>query len=146
MEIVIKTYVSQPILSVWQGFNETLFLKLAPPFPPMKLLRFDGSEKGNEVHIRLNFILFKQKWISLITENVKTEDQIYFIDEGIKLPFFLKYWKHKHRIIKHIDNEKHTQSIIIDEIEFKSIFGWLIYPVLYLQFWNRKKIYRKIFK
>lgn len=146
MEIVIKTYVNQNFLSVWQGFNESLFLKLAPHFPPVKLLRFDGSEKGDEVHIRLNFLLFKQTWISRITENVKTEDQIYFIDEGVKLPFFLQYWRHKHRIIKHIDKVRGTQSVIIDEIEFKSFLGWLVYPVLYFQFWYRKGIYSKIFK
>jgi ligand-binding SRPBCC domain-containing protein len=146
MEIIIKTYVNQPLQSVWQGFDENLFVKLAPPFPPVRLLRFDGSEKGNEVHLELNFLLFRQTWVSLITENVKTDDQIYFVDEGIKLPFFIKYWKHRHRIIKHIDKGKGTQSLIIDEVEFKSWLGWLIYPVLYFQFWYRKGIYEEIFK
>jgi ligand-binding SRPBCC domain-containing protein len=145
MKIIIQTPVNQSIEQVWKKFDETLFTQLAPPFPPVNLLRFDGSEKGNEVHLELNLFVFKQLWISLITENKKTEHEIYFIDEGIKLPFFLSFWRHRHRIIEAIDTKKETQSIIIDEIEFESPFGFLIYPVLYLQFLYRRPIYRKIF-
>jgi ligand-binding SRPBCC domain-containing protein len=145
MKINIQTPVRQPIEQVWNGFDESLFSKLAPPFPPVNLLRFDGSEKGNEVHLELNLLITKQLWISLITENEKTESEIYFIDMGIKLPFFLTFWQHKHRIVKAIDLEKQTQSLIIDEIEFRSPFGFLIYPALYLQFLYRRPIYQKIF-
>ncbi len=140
MKINISTPVSQSIDQVWAGFDQHLFSKLAPPFPPINLLRFDGSEVGDEVHLELNLIFFKQVWASLITENVKTEEEIYFVDEGIKLPFFLKYWRHKHRIVK-----SGIQAHIIDEITFESPFGFLLYPVLYLQFMYRKPIYKKIF-
>lgn len=145
MKITIKTAVNQPMEAVWEGFNENLFAKLAPPFPPVKLLRFDGSEQGNEVHLELNFIFFKQTWVSLITENVKTEKEIYFIDKGTKLPFFLTFWQHKHRIVKAVDMKRGVHSLIIDEIEFESPFGALLYPALFLQFLYRKPIYKKIF-
>ena len=145
MKINIQTPVRQNIEQVWSGFNESLFTQLSPPFPPVNLLRFDGSEKGDEVHLELNLLIFKQLWISLITENEKTTEEIYFIDEGIKLPFFLSSWKHRHRIVKAIDEKKQTQSLIIDEIEFESPFGFLIYPALYLQFLYRRPIYQKIF-
>jgi len=145
MRISIETAVNQSIDSVWSGFDQSLFGKLAPPFPPVNLLRFDGSEQGDEVHLELNFIFFKQIWVSVITENVKTDKEIYFIDRGTRLPFFLKFWQHKHRIVKSVDMKRGIHSLIIDEIEFESPFGFLLYPVLFLQFLYRKPIYRKIF-
>lgn len=145
MKINISTPVAQSMETVWNGFDQHLFSKLAPPFPPVRLLRFDGSEQGDEVHLELNFIFFKQTWVSVITENVKTEKEIYFIDKGTKLPFFLKYWQHKHRIVKSVDMKRGIHSLIIDEIEFESPFGFLLYPALFLQFLYRKPIYRKIF-
>ena len=145
MKIVINTPVHQPIEHVWKGFNRELFSQLAPPFPPINLLRFDGSEQGNEVHIELNFLFFKQMWVSLITEHRKTGDEIYFIDEGIRLPFFLKSWRHKHSLVKISNTQEKYQTLIIDEIEFESPLGILIYPALYLQFVYRQPIYQKIF-
>ena len=143
MKINISTKVEQDYLSVKEGFNENLFLKLSPPFPPVKLLRFDGSSTGDKVILELNFIFFKQQWVSDITADNTDEKEFYFIDEGTKLPFFLKTWKHKHRIIK--DGKS---SIIRDEIAFKAPNGILtlfLYPALYLQFLYRKPIYKKIF-
>lgn len=144
MKINIETQVEQDYLKVKDGFNETLFTKLSPPFPPVKLLRFDGSKKGDFVSLELNFLFFKQKWTSEITEDKTTDQEFYFIDKGIELPFFLKEWQHKHRII----NSK-KGSIIRDEITYKSGFSLLtllLYPALFLQFLYRKPIYRKIFK
>ena len=143
MKINISTKVEQDYLSVKEGVNENLFLKLSPPFPPVKLLRFDGSSTGDKVILELNFIFFKQQWVSDITADNTDEKEFYFIDEGTKLPFFLKTWKHKHRIIK--DGKS---SIIRDEIAFKAPNGILtlfLYPALYLQFLYRKPIYKKIF-
>jgi ligand-binding SRPBCC domain-containing protein len=144
MNITIETRVAQDYLTVKAGFNESLFTKLSPPFPPVKLLRFDGSATGDLVTLELNFIFFKQKWTSQITDDQTTESEFYFIDQGIELPFFLKKWSHKHRVIKDGD-----ASIIRDEIEFKAPFGLmtaLLYPALYLQFLYRKPIYKKIFR
>lgn len=144
MKIVISTPVEQDYLSVKEGFNENLFLQLSPPFPPVRLLRFDGSAKGDTVILELNFLLFKQNWVSEITDDQTNENEFYFIDEGVELPFFLKKWKHKHRIIR-----AGNQSIIRDEIEYQGPFGLmtlLLYPALLLQFLYRKPIYKKIFR
>lgn len=144
MEINIETKVEQDYLKVKEGFDESLFRKLSPPFPPVKLLRFDGSSKGDLVTLELNFIFFKQKWTSEITDDRTDEKEFYFIDEGIALPFFLKSWRHKHRIIKTGDG-----SIIRDEISYSGPFGLmtiLLYPALFLQFLYRKPIYKKLFK
>ncbi|MCH7401669.1 hypothetical protein ACFOUP_14570 [Belliella kenyensis] len=142
--ITISTKVEQSYLEVKEGFNQNLFKKLSPPFPPVKLLRFDGSNEGDLVSLELNFIFFKQTWTSIITKDHTDANEFYFIDKGIKLPFFLKKWQHKHRVIN--DGKS---SIIIDEIAYQAPFSWmtlLLYPALYLQFIYRKPIYKKIFK
>ena len=143
MRIIIETKVSSTVEEVFKGFNESLFLKLAPPFPLVKLKQFDGCQKGDTVHIELSFILFKQQWKSLITNFSKQENEIYFIDKGVELPFFLKHWVHKHNMVKY-----NSSTIIIDDIEYKTfnvVTDILFYPLMYLQFAYRKPIYQKVF-
>jgi ligand-binding SRPBCC domain-containing protein len=144
MKITIKTKVEQDYLEVKQGFNKDLFLKLNPPFPPVKLLRFDGCRRGDKVSLELNFILFKQIWTSIITADRTDGQEFFFVDEGKKLPFFLRFWKHKHRVLR-----QDSGAIIVDEINFSArlkILSPLLYPALYAQFWYRKPIYKKIFR
>ncbi|MCE7055923.1 hypothetical protein LZF95_14675 [Algoriphagus sp. AGSA1] len=143
MKINFSTKVSQDYLSVKKGFDKTLFQKLSPPFPPVKLLRFDGSEVGDLVSLELNFLLFRQRWTSEITDSHTDKSEYFFVDEGVELPFFLKKWKHKHRIIK---EGNHTK--IRDEVEFdggSGLLSLLLYPALYLQFAYRKPIYKRVF-
>jgi ligand-binding SRPBCC domain-containing protein len=144
MHIVIKTPVKQNYKQVAEGFTEKLFLSLNPPFPPVKLLRFDGCKKGDRVSLQLNFIFFKQRWDSVITYDVLNEQEFGFIDEGEQLPFFLKTWKHHHRI-KHVEHG----TVIEDDIHYTAPFKLLtllLYPVLYLQFLYRRPVYQRIFK
>ncbi|MEQ8532854.1 MAG: hypothetical protein RIB86_13465 [Imperialibacter sp.] len=144
MKIKIRTRVKADLQTVREGFTEKLFLKLNPPFPPVKLLRFDGCKRGDKVELELNFILFKQTWESLITHDLSNETVFSFVDEGVRLPFFLKSWKH-HHINEAIEN---GGASITDEIEFTTptlLTNLLFYPVLYLQFLYRKPIYRKVF-
>lgn len=145
MRIRISTKVKQSYQKVFDGFTKDLFLKLNPPFPPVKLLRFDGCNKDDKVILRLNFIFFKQIWESLITDNQEKDKEIYFIDEGVKLPFFLKKWKHQHII----QEDENGGAKIVDYIQFKTPFllsNYIFYPILYLQFLYRKPIYRKVFR
>jgi ligand-binding SRPBCC domain-containing protein len=144
MKLTLQTRVEQDYLSVKKGFDQTLFQKLSPPFPPVKLLRFDGSSTGDLVVLELNFLFFKQRWTSEITEDSTEEKEFYFIDEGIELPFFLKTWRHKHRVI-----QDGTGSLIRDEINYTAPFGWmtvLLYPALLAQFAFRIPIYKRLFK
>ncbi len=143
MKLKIQTSVEKNYLQVWEEFTEDLFNQLSPPFPPVKVIQFDGCHKGDTVELELNFLLFKQRWRSLITDQQSTNTEIFFLDEGVKLPFFLTFWKHRHRIIKNGDS-----TIIADEIEFKTptlLTNYLFYPLLWLQFAYRKPIYRKVF-
>jgi ligand-binding SRPBCC domain-containing protein len=143
MNLILETSVEQGYLDVKSGFTETLFKKLSPPFPPVKVLRFDGCNTGDQVILELNFLLFKQRWTSIITEDRTTDLEFSFVDEGVELPFFLKKWKHRHRVIS-----TGIQSKIRDEITFEapiSLFNFLLYPVLWMQFAYRKRIYQEFF-
>lgn len=143
MNIKIETVVSANLEEVISRFDQDLFSQLNPPFPPVKLIRFDGSEKGDIVMLELNFLLFKQKWISEILEESREEKAWYFVDHGTKLPFFLKYWQHRH-----LAREEKNGTRITDDITFKTpflLFDFLMYPILYLQFLYRKPIYKRYF-
>jgi ligand-binding SRPBCC domain-containing protein len=144
MNLTLKTKVNQNYKKVFPQFNQKLFLALKPPFLPVKLDRFDGSNKDNQVHMTINLIFIKEKWITVITEEGEKENELYFIDEGTVLPFFLKKWKHKHRIIK--DGE---ESVIIDDIYYETpniLFDLFFYCVFFIQFLYRKPVYKKYFK
>ncbi len=144
MKFNVKTKVNAPIEHVWGNFNRNLFLKLAPVFPPLTLLRFDGCKVGDIVCLKLGFIFFSQIWESHVIAQETKENEISFIDEGKKLPFFLKYWQHTHILQKNADNT----TTIIDAISYKSPFwlDYLFFPLLYLTFAYRIPIYKKFFK
>ena len=143
MRILIKTRVNQDFRKVFQAFDINLFMKLKPPLVGLNVIRFDGSSKGDEVHVEISILGFKKKWISLITENSTGENEMYFIDEGILLPKPLKYWKHIHKIEKSIDS-----SIIIDDICYKSgnfLIDIMLFPAFFMQFLFRKPVYKSYF-
>jgi ligand-binding SRPBCC domain-containing protein len=144
MKFNITSQVNRDYEQVFAGFSQKeLFLKLSPPYLKLNLLRLDGSQKGDQIHVELLLPGSKQLWISQVTESGKKENELYFIDEGIKLPFFLKTWQHKHRVIN-----KNGKAEIIDEISYKSpsaLMDYLLYPVLKHQFAYRKKAYQEYF-
>ena len=144
MKLRIKTLVNAPLHLVKAGFTQELFLSLNPPFPPVRLLQFDGCETGDMVELELNFIFFKQRWVSMITADSHTEDRWYFMDEGTKLPFFLKSWRHHHSVEK-----RDRGSAIIDDITYATgtlLTDFLMYPALLGQFLYRKPVYKRIFQ
>ena len=139
----IATEVDGNIQAVFQGFSRDLFLRLNPPVPPVKLLRFDGMSVGDEVHLELSFIFFRQRWVSRITAFEQSATEIRFVDEGTQLPFFLQSWRHCHRVV-----DRKGQATIIDEITFQApnrLLSLLLLPALYLQFLYRKPIYKRFF-
>ena len=143
MKLSVRTRVNLPMQGVREGFTRDLFKRVNPPFPPVSIVRYDGMEKGDLIHLELNFLLFKQSWVSRISANQTSDEEFFFIDEGLVLPFFLKHWHHKHRIVK--DGKS---SMIIDEVNFRAPFffaDWLMWPFFYLLFLYRKPIYRRYF-
>lgn len=144
MRLKIATQVKASLPQVQAGFTKELFLALNPPFPPVKLLQFDGCKKGDKVALELNFILFKQQWISDITDDQDDGKNWFFIDQGVKLPFFLESWKHHHAV-----ESNELGSLVIDDITFSTgtiLLDLLMYPALFLQFLYRKPIYKKRFR
>lgn len=129
---------------VFSHFNESLFKALNPWFMPMKVELFEGCLPGNRVIVSLGGPLIRARWISEIISLQNIENEISFTDIGKVLPFPLKKWEHRHRIIKTGNNT----SKIIDEITYHTSYVWLDYlikPAMYLQFGVRKKAYTKYF-
>jgi len=143
MRITLTTQVNQDYKTVYARFDEDLFIALKPPLMPLTLQRFDGSKTGDEVHIRLGMWRLTQDWNARIVEDGINDDEAYFIDEGIKLPFFLKTWRHRHRILR-----ADSGAIIIDDIHYTTptwLTDYLMYPIMWLQFAARKPVYRRYF-
>jgi ligand-binding SRPBCC domain-containing protein len=144
MKLHLKTTVNANYEFVWQNFNQSLFERLSPPFPKAVLKKYDGNGIGDQVDIELDFIFFKNRWLSEITENEQMLDGYFFRDVGVVLPFFLGKWSHKHIIAK---SGKGTE--IRDEVEFEApinALSFLLYPAILGQFLWRIPIYKKVFK
>lgn len=85
MQFKIITKVHQDYLSVMEGFTEELFLQLNPPFPPVKLKRFDGCNKGDIV------AAYSGKTGHLILDKVNTH-QVWSYKSQYKLHYFIDYF------------------------------------------------------
>ncbi len=143
--IIIKTKIENKTpKELLLLFNEELFKALKPPIINLEVKRFDGCKTGNEVHLAMDvFGLVNQEWVSLITDHSESFEECYFVDEGKKLPSPLKYWRHRHRLIRIND---HT-SYVVDDITFSTgnkALDAIIYPVLYGMFSFRIPVYKKL--
>jgi len=138
MNITLKSKVQGELQSVYNRFDHNLFRYLLPP--GAQLIAFGGSKKGDIVHLKL---LLAGEWISEITETGTAENIRYFIDEGRKLPFPIKTWKHKH-----ILHREGNSTVIEDNMSFSTgnlITDILFYPVLLLSFLPRVWQYKSYF-
>ena len=139
MNITLRSKVNGDFMSIYNRFDHHLFKYLLPP--GAHLIEFGGSRKGDVVHLKLPLA---GEWISEITENGATADSCYFIDEGRKLPFPIKKWKHKHVI-----QGAGKNTIIEDRMNFTTgniLFDILFYPVLLFAFLPRIWQYKSYFK
>ncbi|MCX7743493.1 MAG: hypothetical protein N2167_02905 [Flavobacteriales bacterium] len=130
--------------NVFSNFNESLFKAINPWFMPMKVELFEGCLPGHRVIVRLGGPLIDALWVSEIIFLQKNGNEIMFIDIGKELPFPLKNWEHRHRIIKTGNKE----CKIMDEITYHTFHPWLdfiIKPIMHLQFGVRKKKYSQYF-
>ncbi len=96
MNLYFKTPVKGSVEKVLSGFNKELFMNLKPPGVKVDLRRFDGCKKGDLIELELVSPFGKQVWEGKIIENYESENEAYFIDIGVKLPFPIKSWRHKH--------------------------------------------------
>lgn len=144
MRIELRTRVPGNYRDIMDRFDRKLFEALAPPVGKLEIVEFTGSKRGDRVHIRF-LSPVKAEWISAITDHGQDEATAWFVDEGVKLPFPLKYWRHRH-VVEKLGEE---ESVIVDDISFRAenpLFTLLMYPLLFFGFYPRKRIYRKYFR
>ena len=143
MHVILRTAVAQPPAQVMAGFTRELFSALAPPFPKLRLLRFDGCRTGDQVEIELDTMVKRLLWTSLIVDDGQLADgTLFFVDEGQTLPPPLRYWRHRHLI----QPGPQGGSIIVDDLEYRTAtpaLDALLYPAIWAQFAWRKPIYRR---
>lgn len=145
MRITLKTAVVQLPAEVMASFTQALFMDLAPPYPRLRVLRFDGCRTGDEVHIELDTLVKRLPWTSLIVADGQESDgTLFFVDEGQVLPPPLRYWRHRHLI----QPGPHGGSTIIDDLEYRTasrLLDALLYPAMWAQFAWRRPVYRRWF-
>lgn len=146
MHVTLRTAVSRPPAVVMAGFTRELFVALAPPFPRLRLLRFDGCHTGDRVEIELDTLVKRLSWTSLIVDDgVQPDSTHFFVDEGQVLPPPLRFWRHRHLI----QPGPNGGSVIVDALEYRTaspLLDALIYPAMWAQFAWRRPIYRRWFK
>ena len=144
MNLILKAPVKGYYKNVMEAFDRDLFEALKPSVGKMEIMEFTGSKKGDRVHMKfINPV--KAQWISDIIEDKVTDSRAWFIDVGVKLPWPLATWKHRHIVEKIDDNN----SMIIDDMTFTGtnfILTLLLYPAIFFSFYPRKKIYQNYFK
>lgn len=145
MNVLLRTAVAQPPAQVMAGFTRTLFEALAPPFPKLRVLRFDGCSTGDKVEIELDTLVKRLPWTSLIVDNgVQPDGTHFFVDEGQVLPPPLRFWRHRHLI----EPGPNGGSVIVDNLEYRTAspaLDALLYPAMWAQFAWRRPIYRRWF-
>jgi ligand-binding SRPBCC domain-containing protein len=145
MRLILRTAVAQSPAQVMAGFTRELFVALTPPFPRLRVLRFDGCRTGDQVAIELNTLVSRLPWTSLIVDDGTLPDGThFFVDEGQQLPPPLRYWRHRHLI----EPGPNGSSVIVDNLEYRTaspLLDALLYPAMWAQFAWRKPIYRRWF-
>ncbi|MCS7085131.1 MAG: hypothetical protein RMM53_05130 [Bacteroidia bacterium] len=137
MKFTIATRVGLPPRRAAERFDARLFQALAPPFPKIRLLRFEPQR----VEMRLDFGVFRSMWESKVEDWIFDAEEARFVDTGVRLPPPLKSWRHVHRLRAHGQG-----SILYDEIEYTTgvrPLDWLIFPFLWAMMAYRRPIYRK---
>lgn len=138
MKFAIHTPINKNYTETFARFDLNLFKALKPPLTYLKVERFDGCKKGDEVHLVVN----GQKWVSHIIDDFEDENELTFVDKGVHTPFPITFWIHHHRILKKGENS----CVIVDDIEYKTsfvLFDLILYFPLKIMFGLRKPVYKK---
>jgi ligand-binding SRPBCC domain-containing protein len=145
MKLLFETKIDNTIATIKSGFNLDLFVALKPPFMSMNVERFDGCSPGHEVHLAINMLGKKQRWVSVITQEQNDAKEWSFVDEGRIMPWPLASWRHHHRVV-YLDDKS---SKIIDDINFECTHSWMnkfMYIALWPSFAVRPRLYKKFFQ
>ncbi len=138
-----ETEVPAGFEKVKAGFNLQLLKALSPAFPKVNIIKYEGEMPGDEVHIRLDFLIFSWNWDCSMVQNSHEPGHYFFVDEGRRLPPFLSGWQHRHEL-----RAKGNHTLITDHISFAPGGLWpgfLVKFLLWMQFSQRKNIYLRHF-
>lgn len=147
MNFTLETRVRGHFLSVFGQMNRDIFDLLPPPVGRVEVLRYEGEQPGNVVEVVLHLpLLPPQPWRTDMVAREVSETEAFFTDAHVQgpQPFFLRAWRHTHRVVA--DGPDHSR--IRDEIFFAGpwwIPGIALYAVLWVQFAARRPRYRAIF-
>ncbi len=143
MHLLLTTEVAaESPQHVLARFDENLFRTLAPPFPKLRVDRFDGCHTGDTVALSMDWGLFQQPWVSLITDNGANAREAWFVDEGQKLPWPFRYWRHRHLMTQGTPG----RTLITEDLTYRTgstILDWLVRPAIWALLAYRKPIYRR---
>ena len=142
--MLLKSDINLEMHRVSKGFDENLFKYLLPPPFIARLVSFGGSQPGDIVHLKF-FLPWPSDWISRITKAWSNDENWGFVDEGEKLPFAMKSWKHIHTVEK----TGTATCRIVDDMNFSfgnRLADIVLFPILYLAFLPRKRLYSSYFK
>lgn len=135
-----------PLETVKKHFKRELLESLLPTWPKAKILRYDGDQIGDQIHVQLAMPWGKHLWVTHVIDSMQSVDEYAFIDESYTPPPPLSYWHHKHTLKATADKKG---TLIIDSIQYKAKPGFLagfMKFVLNAQFKARDPQYIAYFK
>jgi ligand-binding SRPBCC domain-containing protein len=143
MRLLLSTEISAPSPQyVLARFDERLFRALAPPFPKLRVDRFDGCSPGDLVAITMDWGFMQQPWLSRITEAGDNTIEAWFVDEGQQLPWPFRYWRHRHLMTQSAPG----RVAITEDLTYRTplrLLDWLIRPAVWALLAYRKPIYQR---
>ena len=145
MKFVVESKIRDVnIRDVYRVFDFRLLAKLSPPFMKPEAKLYEGNKPGHQLYFIIHTPIGGYPWKGKVTEENISENEIYFVDEGIDMAFGMSAWKHKHRLIK-----TDTGTLVRDEVYFDTknpLWKYVLLPGVWLQFLYRKPLYEKIVK
>lgn len=115
-------------------------LKLTPPFINVEISQYEGNKKDSQVHIISSILGNYQNWKNIITESFDSDDECYFVDEAVEMPFPFTTWIHTHKIRRISENRSYIQDHIKFSCKYKFLES-LVYPMVFAIMYYRKPIY-----
>jgi ligand-binding SRPBCC domain-containing protein len=140
-KIFIRCEVAVPFEQVCAGFNKQLLEALSPALMKLRILRYDGQRKGDKFSMQLGPKIFNIRWEGMVSAAGQTPGTYWFEDVGLKLPFPLKHWKHKHLV-----RTSGQGAVIMDIVSFStgnSFIDMCCYPLLKNMFQARISKYQR---
>tara|TARA_Y100000994_G_C15588943_1_gene399761 strand:+ start:190 stop:630 length:441 start_codon:yes stop_codon:yes gene_type:complete len=138
-KVLIK---NQPTDKVINAFHNIKFVKFLMLLQPIRIINWDGIENKQKAAFYLWFFGWRKFEVEH-SNYKKSNNQLSFIDQGLKLPLGIKTWHHEHIVKTH-----NKGTLIIDKLKFshsQQLTGFLIYPLLVFPIFIRHILYKIYF-